>query len=79
LLNDFSSLFGTLKEFQDLVTLVDIVNGINRLMGKFNQLFTMENFYGTTLIEFYEQNLRSDSYSQRYDLLQKKINFQRVI
>ncbi len=79
MLNDFSSLFGTLKEFQDLVTLVDIVNGINRLMGKFNQLFTMENFYGTTLIEFYEQNLRSDSYSQRYDLLQKKINFQRVI
>ncbi len=78
LLLDFSPLFDTIKEYNDLKTLVDFVLATNKLMDELNNVFTMENFFGTTLVEFYETNLLSDTYAQRFELLQLKISFERV-
>ena len=75
---EFSPLFGTLKEYNDLQILVDFVIATNKLLNSLDQLFTMENFFGTSLVEFYESELLSDTYAQRYELLQLKINFEKV-
>ena len=78
ILKEFEPLFGTIKEYQDLETIVQFVNALNKLMDTLDNIFTMENFFGVTLVDFYEVHLGSDTYSQRYELLQTKISFQNV-
>lgn len=78
LLTEFSPLFDTIKEYNDIKMIIDFVIALNKLMDEMNSIFTMENFFGAALVEFYELNLLSDTYSQRYELLQLKISFEKV-
>ncbi len=78
LVTDFSPLFSTIKEYQELEALIDFVIGVNKIMSQLNNLFTMQSFFGTSIIDFYEQNLSSGIYSNRIELLNTKVNFQKV-
>ena len=79
LTDEFSPLFETIKEYNDLKLIVDFIISLNDLLGQLNTFFTMQDIYGTVLVDFYEQNLASDTYSQRYELLQTKVNFMKSI
>ncbi len=76
---EFSPIFGEIKEYNDIQTLVDFVLAINNLMSDVDDSFTVQTFFGSSLANIYQQDLSSDVYVQRGEILKAKISFQKVI
>lgn len=78
LFQDLSLIFENVKEFNDLQTIVDFIISINKLMKRLDSLFTVKSLFGNSLLDFFERNLNSDAYLSTYELLNSKLNFQKV-
>ena len=78
LFQDLSPIFENVKEFNDLQTIVDFIISINKLMKRLDSLFTVKSLFGNSLLDFFERNLNSDAYLSTYELLNSKLNFQKV-
>ncbi len=78
IMQDFSILFDTVPQFNDLKTLVDFIEATNGVLKRLDKLFTMRSLFGETLINVFEKNLHSNFYVEKNTLLNSKLNFQRV-
>nr|UOU03310.1 ATP-binding cassette subfamily A1-like 3 [Brachionus rubens] len=78
-IQDFAPVLDTVNEFNQLETIVDFVISLNRLLEKMDKLFTVRSMFGTTVIDFYQGKLDSNSYISKYELLRANLNFQKTL
>ena len=79
LVQEFSPIFGSIKEFQQIQTIVELIAQVNSLLDKTNRIFTVQSFFGDSLTEFFMRKLKYEkiliSTSQ---FLSSGLDFQRV-
>jgi hypothetical protein len=77
-MNDFSILFDTIPEYNDIKYLVDFLVATNDLLKKLDNLFTMKTIFGNNLNQTFESNLSSRLYIETSVLLNSKLSLTRV-
>ncbi len=78
IMNDFSILFDTIPEYNDIKYLVDFLVATNDLLKKLDNLFTMKTIFGNNLNQTFESNLSSRLYIETSVLLNSKLSLTRV-
>lgn len=78
LINDFSVIFDTIPEFNNVKSLIDFLVATNDLLKKLDNLFTMRSIFGNNLNEIFESYLSSRMYVETPVLLNSKLSLTKV-
>ena len=78
MLNDFSVIFDTIPEFNNVKSLIDFLVATNDLLKKLDNLFTMRSIFGNNLNEIFESYLSSRMYVETSVLLNSKLSLTKV-
>lgn len=77
-MSDFSPIFSTMKEWNQLESLTGFMISINDILRLLDKAFTVESLFGPSVIGFFEHELGSNSYMSREDMMRRHVNFMRV-
>jgi hypothetical protein len=77
-MNDFSVIFDTIPQYNDIKYLVDFLVATNDLLKKLDNLFTMRSIFGNNLNQIFETYLSSRMYVETAVLLNSKLSLTRV-
>jgi hypothetical protein len=75
---DFSPIFSTITEWNQFEALIDLIIGINQVMAKLENKFTVALVFDRSLLSVYESNLNV-GVSNSYEFQMATINFSKVI
>ena len=78
LINDFSVIFDTIPEFNNVKSLIDFLVATNDLLKKLDNLFTMRSIFGNNLNEIFESYLSSRMYVETPVLLNSQLSLTKV-
>lgn len=78
MITDFSPVFCTMKEWNQLESLTGFMISINDILRLLDEAFTVETLFGPSVVLFFEHELASGSYMSREDMMRRHVNFMRV-
>jgi hypothetical protein len=76
--NDFSPVFNTIKEFNEIEALLELVSGMTKIIITLEDTYTVESVFGRTLLDIFEREFNI-KFTSASEFQNTKLDFQKVL
>ncbi len=76
-MSDFKPVFNTIKEFNEIEALLELVSGVTKIIKTLEETYTVERVFGRTLMDTFDREFNV-KFTSSVEFQNTKLDFQKV-